>query len=305
MGQRLVEVLVEAGLPPKLLALLQGRGPTVGQALTQYPGIDAVTFTGSFAVGRQIARAVSTDTRVQLEMGGKNATIVLADADLDKAAAIIQRGAFGLTGQACTGTSRVLVARPLYDALLARLSAAAAKLKVGPGTEDGVQMGPVATKGQYDKILSYLDIARGEGARVAVGGEALRGNGDARLANGNFLSPAVIADVPAESRLLREEIFGPVVALRAFDTLDEAIAIADETEYGLAVSLVTSHLPSVIRFARETRHGIVKVNSPTTGVSLNAPFGGFKHSSNQAAKEQGGATVMDFYTRIKTVYLNG
>ena len=123
--------------------------------------------------------------------------------------------------------------------------------------------------------------------------------------NGNFVTPAVVADVPDGSRLLREEIFGPVVALRAFDTLDEAIAIADETEYGLAVALVTNHLPSVLRFARETRHGIVKVNSPTTGVSLNAPFGGFKHSSNQAAKEQGGATVMDFYSRIKTVYLGG
>ncbi|MBN9021827.1 MAG: aldehyde dehydrogenase family protein [Rhizobiales bacterium] len=304
MGQRLVEVLLEAGLPPKLLALLQGRGAAVGQAITGHAGIDAITFTGSFAVGRQIAKAVSTDTRVQLEMGGKNATVVLADADLDKAAAIIQRGAFGLTGQACTGTSRVLVARPLYDALTERLAAAAGKLKVGPGTEDGVQMGPVATRAQYDKILAFVAIARDEGARVATGGASLTA-GDARLGNGNFISPAVIADVPAASRLLREEIFGPVVAVRAFDTLDEAMAIADETEYGLALSLVTNDLPSVIRFARETRHGIVKVNSPTTGVSLNAPFGGFKHSSNQAAKEQGGATVMDFYTRIKTVYLNG
>ena len=303
MGQRLVEVLLEAGLPPSLIALVHGRGATVGQAITRQPGIDALTFTGSFAVGREIARSVSTDTRVQLEMGGKNATVVLDDADVDKAAAIIQRGAFGLTGQACTGTSRVLVARPLYGALLDRLAAAAGKFKVGPGTEDGVQMGPVATRAQYDKILSYIGIARDEGARVAIGGEVLRDNGDARLHHGYFLTPAVIADVPAESRLLREEIFGPVVALRAFDGLDEALAIADETEYGLAVSLVTNHLPSVIRFARETRHGVVKVNSPTTGVSLNAPFGGFKHSSNQAAKEQGGATVMDFYTRIKTIYL--
>ena len=305
MGQRLVEVLLEAGLPPKLLALLQGRGPSVGQAITRHPGIDAVTFTGSFAVGREIAMSVSTDTRVQLEMGGKNATIVLADADVAKAAAIIERGAFGLTGQACTGTSRVLVARPLYDALLERLVAAAGKFKVGPGTQEGVQMGPLATRGQYDKVLSYLGIAREEGGRIAVGGEALRGNGDVRLRDGNFVTPAVVADLPAESRLLREEIFGPVVAIRPFDSLDEAMAIADETEYGLAVSLVTNHLPTVLRFARETRHGIVKVNSPTTGVSLNAPFGGFKHSSNQAAKEQGGATVMDFYTRIKTVYLGG
>ncbi len=303
MGQRLVEVLLDAGVPPNLLALVQGRGPTVGQAITAASGVDAITFTGSYGVGRQIAAAVSTDTRCQLEMGGKNATVVLADADLDKAAAIIARGAFGLTGQACTGTSRVLVARPLYQPLVEKLVEAVGKIKVGPGTEEGIQMGPLATRAQYDKVLSYVEIARGEGGRVAVGGESLRDAGDERLAHGYFVRPAVVCDLAADSRLLREEIFGPVVAVRAIDSLDEAIAVADETEYGLAVSLVTGHLPSVLRFARETRHGVVKVNSPTTGVSLNAPFGGFKHSSNQAAKEQGGGNVMDFYSRIKSVYL--
>jgi len=302
MGQRLVEVLLEAGIPPKLLALVQGRGPTVGRAITAHAGIDAITFTGSYAVGRDIQASVSTDTRCQLEMGGKNATVVLADADPAKAAAIIERGAFGLTGQACTGTSRVLVARPLYDAVVEKLASVARAIKVGPGTADGVKMGPLATRGQYDKVLSYVAIAREEGARIVTGGESLC-DSDPALAHGYFVSPAVIADLPADSRLLREEIFGPVVAIRAFDTLDEAIAIADETEYGLAVSLVTNDLPAVLRFARATRHGVVKVNGPTTGVGLNAPFGGFKHSSNQAAKEQGGATVMDFYTRIKSVYL--
>lgn len=303
MGQRLVEVLLEAGLPANLIALVQGRGPTVGQAITAEPGIDALTFTGSFAVGKQIAASLSTDTRCQLEMGGKNATIVLADADIAKAAAIIERGAFGLTGQACTGTSRVLVARPLYEALVEKLAAVAGAIKVGPGTAEGVKMGPLATRGQYDKVLSYIEIAKSEGARIVTGGEALRDGGDEALAHGYFVSPAVIADVPADSRLMREEIFGPVVAIRPIDTLEEAIALADETEYGLAVSLVTNDLAAVMRFTRETQHGIIKVNSPTTGVSLNAPFGGFKHSSNQAAKEQGGANVMDFYSRIKTVYL--
>ncbi len=304
MGQRLVEVLLEAGLPAEVIALVHGRGAKVGKAITA-SRIDALTFTGSFAVGRQISASLSTDVRCQLEMGGKNATVVLADADVDKAVGIIERGAFGLTGQACTGTSRVLVARPLYDQVVARLAAAAGKIKVGPGGDDGVRMGPLATAGQYDKVQSYLRLAREEGSRVDVGGETLRGNGDARLANGYFLSPAVISEVPAASPLLREEIFGPVVAVRAVDGPDEAMAIADETEYGLAVSLVTNDLNAVLRFARGTRHGIVKVNAPTTGVALNAPFGGFKHSSNQAAKEQGGANVMDFYTRIKTVYLGG
>lgn len=302
MGQRLVEVLLDAGLPPKLVALVQGKGAKVGQAITAQRGVDALTFTGSFAVGKQIAASLSTDTRCQLEMGGKNATIVLDDASLDKAAAIIERGAFGLTGQACTGTSRVLVARPLYDRLVERLAATAGSIKVGPGTAEGVQMGPLATRGQYDKVLSYVGIAREEGGKV-VGGDALRESGNSELAHGYFIRPAVVSDLPRDSRLWREEIFGPVVALRPIDSLDEAIALADDTEYGLAVSLVTGDLSSVLRFARETQHGIVKVNSPTTGVSLNAPFGGLKHSSNQAAKEQGGANVMDFYSRIKTIYL--
>ena len=301
MGQRLVEVLLEAGLPPKLIALVQGKGAKVGQAITAQPGVDALTFTGSYAVGKQIAASLSTDTRVQLEMGGKNATVVLADAGIDKAVATIERGAFGLTGQACTGTSRVLVARPIYAELVARLEKSAASIKVGPGTAEGVQMGPLATRAQYDKVLAYVDIAREEGGRVAAD-DALR-EGESSLAHGYFVRPAVVSDLPDDSRLWREEIFGPVVAIRPIDSLDEAIRLADDTEYGLAVSLVTGDLPSVLRFARETQHGIVKVNSPTTGVSLNAPFGGLKHSSNQAAKEQGGANVMDFYSRIKSIYL--
>lgn len=303
MGQRLVEVLLEAGLPAGLIALVQGSGSTVGRAITSNGGIDALTFTGSYAVGRQISDALSTDTRAQLEMGGKNATVVLGDADVERAAAIIERGAFGLTGQACTGTSRVLVAKPLYDQLVERLAAAAEAIRVGPGTADGVRMGPLATRAQLDKVLSHVEMARAEGGRIVTGGASLR-DSDPALAHGNFVSPAVIADLPASSRLLREEVFGPVVAVRAIDGLDEAISIADETEYGMAVALVTNDLSAVLRFTRETQHGIVKVNGPTTGVALNAPFGGFKHSSNQTAKEQGGATVMDFYSRIKSIYLS-
>jgi aldehyde dehydrogenase (NAD+) len=300
MGQRLVEVLLEAGVPPGVIALVHGHGAQVGRAITHDARINAVTFTGSYAVGRQIQSAVGTDTRVQLEMGGKNATVVLADASIDKALAIIQRGAFGLTGQACTGTSRVLVAQPLLDALVARLAAAADAIRVGPGTVAGVQMGPLASRAQIDKVLSYIEIGRGEGARVAAGGARATGDG---MARGHFVRPTVFADVARESRLLREEIFGPVVAVRGFDTLDEAIALVNDTEYGLATSVVTNDLAAVMRMAREVNSGLLKVNSPTTGVALNAPFGGFKHSSNQAAKEQAGANVMDFYTQLKTVYL--
>ncbi len=300
MGQRLTEVLLEAGVPPDLLALVHGRGAQVGRAITADRRVNALTFTGSYAVGREIQAALSTDTRCQLEMGGKNATLVLADADVERAAAIVQRGAFGLTGQACTGTSRVFVAEPLRERLTARLAQAADAIRVGPGTAPGVQMGPLASRAQFDKVRAYIDVGRAEGARVVAGGERATGPG---MERGHFVRPTVFSDVPAGSRLLREEIFGPVVAVRGFATLDEAIALANDTEYGLATSVVTNDLAAVLRVAREVDSGVVKVNAPTTGVALNAPFGGFRHSSNQAAKEQAGANVMDFYTQIKTVYL--
>ncbi len=300
MGQRLVEVLLEAGVPAGVLALVQGRGPTAGKALVTDRRVAAVTFTGSYQVGAQIQAAVDTDTRCQLEMGGKNATVVLADADVEKAAGIIIRAAFGQTGQACTGTSRVLVAAKLYPVLVDRIAAAANAIKVGPGTASDSRMGPVASRPQLDKVLSYIEIGRRDGGRVVAGGGRAEGTG---LDRGYFVRPTVFVDLPPTSRLLREEIFGPVVAIRPFQTLDEAIGIVNETEYGLSTSVITSDLGAVLRFARETESGLIKVNSPTTGVALNAPFGGFRHSSNQAAKEQSGATVMDFYTRLKTVYL--
>jgi aldehyde dehydrogenase (NAD+) len=300
MGQRLVEVLLEAGVPADVIALVHGRGAQVGRAITADRRIAALTFTGSYAVGREIHAAVGTNTRCQLEMGGKNATIVLADADIERALAIVIKGAFGLTGQACTGTSRVLIAESLRTQLVERLAATADAIKVGAGTTTGVQMGPLASRAQLDRVLSYVELGRSEGARVAAGGARPVGDG---LDRGHFVRPTVFTEVPRESRLLREEIFGPVVAVRGFDSLDDAIALANDTEYGLATSVVTNDLGAVLRMAREIETGILKVNSPTTGVALNAPFGGFKHSSNQAAKEQAGANVMDFYTRIKTVYL--
>ncbi|HZQ61111.1 MAG TPA: aldehyde dehydrogenase family protein [Casimicrobiaceae bacterium] len=299
MGQRLIEVLLEAGVPRHLIALVHG-GAAVGRAIATHPRIDALTFTGSYAVGSQIQASVGTDTRCQLEMGGKNATLVLADADVERALAIIVKGAFGLTGQACTGTSRVLVARSLQAHITERLADAAEAIKVGRGTEPGVQMGPLASRAQLEKVLHYIEIGRTEGARIASGGWQITQPGYER---GHFVRPTVFADVARESRLLRDEIFGPVVAVHGFDSLDEAIALANDTEYGLVASVVTNDFASVLRLAREIDCGILKVNSPTTGVALNAPFGGLKHSSNQAAKEQAGGNVMDFYTQQKTVYL--
>jgi len=161
-------------------------------------------------------------------------------------------------------------------------------------------MGPLASRAQLDKGLRYIEIGRTDGARVIAGGWRIQ---EGAYARGHFVRPTVFADVPRESALLRDEIFGPVVAVRSFDSLDEAIALVNATEYGLATSVITNDLSAVLRLAREIDSGIIKVNSPTTGVALNAPFGGVKHSSNQAAKEQAGANVMDFYTQQKTVYL--
>ena len=300
MGQRLVEVLLEAGLPPAAIALVHGRGPVAGKALVAHPLVDAVTFTGSYAVGRAIHEAAGIGTRVQLEMGGKNAAVVLADADVDRAVAVIARGAFGLSGQACTGTSRVLVAEALHDRLVARLADVANAIVVGNGLAEGVTMGPLASEAQLDKVMRYIELGKSEGGRVVAGGT--RPN-DAATSRGHFVRPTVFTDLPADSRLLRDEIFGPVVTVQRIAGIDDAIRIANDSEYALAAAIVTADLAHALRFAREVEAGVVKVNGPTTGVALNAPFGGFRHSSNQAAKEQSGATTMDFYSRIKTVYL--
>ena len=302
MGHRLVELLLEAGLPPKTIALVHGRGGAVGEGLVSAKHTRAITFTGSYATGQTIYQRAGPKRKTQLEMGGKNPCIVLADADLDKAVAIITRGAFGLSGQVCTGTSRVLVATELHDQLVEKLVTAAAAMRVGDGLEDGVQMGPLANSAQLDKVLSYVGIGQAEGAELVVGGQHLTDNGRDK---GYFISPAVFTNVARGARLTTEEIFGPVVAVERVDNLDEAVELANEVEYGLAASIVTRDVGRVMAFASRIDAGVIKVNSPTTGVALTAPFGGIKHSSNQVYKEQAGAGVMDFYTTTKTVYLSG
>lgn len=301
MGQRLVELLLEAGLPPEAIALVQGSGAAVGDAIVA--GADAVTFTGSYPTGRGIYMQAGPERRSQLEMGGKNPCIVLEDADPEVAANVIVRGAFGLSGQACTGTSRVLAVGSVYDQVVERVVAKAAAIAVGNGLEQGIAMGPLASETQLNTVLGYVDIGTQEGASlVAGGGGRLAGDGHD---GGWFVRPTVFADVPAGARIQREEIFGPVVALQRVADFDAAIAAANDVEYGLAASLVTRDLGRVIDFAERIDAGVVKVNSPTTGVALTAPFGGIKHSSNQTCKEQAGHGVMDFYTTTKTVYLAG
>ena len=281
MGQHLVEALLEAGLPPAVIALVHGHGSRVGRAIQQAAGVER---------------------RCQLEMGGKNAAVVLADADIKDAVSIVMRGAFGLSGQACTATSRVLVAGPLYETMVARLIAAAERLTIGNGLVPGIKMGPLANAAQLEKVLGHVRRGVEAGARLRTGGTRLTAGEHGR---GHFFSPTVFTDVPRDAALRREEVFGPVIFVEPIASLDEAIAIVNETEYGLSASIVTKDIKAALRFARGAQAGVIKVNSPTTGNAPNAPFGGFKHSSNQAAKEQAGAGVMDFYTQTKTVYLAG
>ena len=300
LGQRLVEALLEAGVPATALALLQG-GPAAGQALVAHPGVAAVTFTGSTAAGQVIHAAVGPARRCQLEMGGKNAVVVLDDSDLDRATTIIAKGAFGLAGQACTGTSRVIVHDAVHDDLVARIAKYAAGIQVGDGLAPRTQMGPLATEAQLAKFLHYVEAGQREGAHRVVGGERLEGPG---YADGFFVRPAVFDDVTPQMRIAREEVFGPLLTFLRVSSEDEAIEVANGTDYGLSAGIITRDLAKALRFARRVQAGLVKVNQPTTGMAMNAPFGGMKNSSTQTCKEQAGDAMMQFYTVDKTVYVS-
>ncbi|MDF2822779.1 MAG: aldehyde dehydrogenase [Mycobacterium sp.] len=300
MGQRLVEALLAGGLPPSVIALVQGDG-VAGAAVAADERIAAITFTGSTEVGRAIHGRVGPHRRVQLEMGGKNPVLVADDADLDRAAALIVKGAFGLSGQACTGTSRVIATDAVHDELVERVIARTDALVVGPGGGDGVDMGALASAQQLDKFTHYVAVGVAEGARLRCGGTTVD---VAASPGGHFVRPAVFTDTEPTMRIVTEEVFGPLLAFQRAGSLNEAIELANATEFGLSAAIVTSDLATAQRFARESRTGLVKINQPTTGMAMNAPFGGYKASSTATFKEQAGASMMEFYLAEKTVYLN-
>ena len=305
LGQCLVDALLEGGLPAGAIAVLHG-GAEVASALVTDERVDAVTFTGSTGVGEAIHRASRTSQRTQLEMGGKNPVVVLEDADLDRAATLIVKGAFGLSGQACTGTSRVIVHDAVHDALVERIAAKARALRVGPGLADGVDLGPQATERQQQSVLGYVARALEDGAHLVTGGPA----DDAQdltaedLAHGLYVRPTVFTGVDPRSELATEEVFGPVLAVLRVHSFDEAIQVADATRFGLSAGIVTADVSRALQFARRVTAGLVKINQPTTGQAMNAPFGGLKDSSTQTSKEQAGESMMAFYTVDKTVYLS-
>lgn len=293
---RLVECLVDAGVPAGVLNFVTGSGSVVGAALAGDPLVQGLTFTGSRDTGSRIyARAAQHFARVQLEMGGKNPTIVLDDADLGLAVKLAVMGGFALTGQSCTATSRVIVEDGIADRFAAALAEAANALSVGDGLDEGVQMGPVVSEDQLATDLDYVRIGEEEGAELLAGG----GRAGER---GHFLRPTVFDDVGAHSRLAQEEIFGPVIGIIRARDLDDAVFKANAVGYGLAASVVTNDLRRALTFVDRIEAGVVKVNEPTTGLALQAPFGGFKQSSANTFKEQGPA-ALDFYTRTKTVYI--
>ena len=258
--------------------------------------VRGLTFTGSRDTGPGIyERAARQFTRVQLEMGGKNPTVVLDDADVDLAVRIVVAGGFGLTGQACTATSRVIVEAGIADRFAAALAEAAAALTVGDGLREGVQMGPAVSEQQLAVDLDYIDIGLREGATLLAGGGRAAGDG-------HFVQPTVLDDVDVRSRLAQEEVFGPVVAVIRARDLDDALFKANAVGYGLSAGVVTNDLRRALTFVDRIEAGVVKVNEPTSGLALQAPFGGFKQSSANTFKEQGQAAV-EFYTRTKTAYV--
>lgn len=289
----LANALVDAGLPAGVLTLVHGQGSVVGNAIVTHKLISAVSFTGSNAVGRQIGElAAVRGIRSQLEMGGKNPVVVLDDADPDRAADIIAAGAFGLTGQACTATSRVIVTPGVYDAVAEALTRRAAAYLPGNGLDEGVRMGPVVSHSQLATDESYVDIAVKQGATVAAGGGT----------DGLMFSPTVLTDVAPDHRVAREEVFGPIVGLLRARDEDHAIELANDTEFGLSAALVSQRLSSIAKFVERIQAGVVKINRPTGGVDPNVPFGGVKESSNNAYREQG-AQALDFYSWTKSIYI--
>jgi aldehyde dehydrogenase (NAD+) len=300
IAYRLVDSLIRAGLPPGVLNLVTGPGSTVGDELINNPKVDAISFTGSLEVGEEIKRAVCLrNVRIQLELGGKNPAVVLDDADMDKAVEMVVRGAFGLTGQACTATSRAIVLESVADQFERKLVERVKQIKVGNGLAEGVEMGPVVGEKEMNKILSYIEVGVNEGAKPIVGGKRLTGPEHSK---GYFIEPTIFTDVTPDMRIAQEEIFGPVLAVMHAKDFDEAIELANAIKYGLSASIFTRNLQRAFEFINRVQAGVVKINKPTTGLELHVPFGGYKMSSFGMIKEQG-ETALDFYTKIKTVYL--
>ena len=299
-GTLLVEVLLDAGLPPEVIQLVHGRGSAVGNALLEHPKVPLLSFTGSTETGARLGEVCGRlHKRLSLEMGGKNAMIVMPDADLDLALDGVLWGAFGTTGQRCTATSRLLLHRKIHDRFLRMLCDRVEKLRLGSGLDPATEVGPMINEGALQTTMKYVEIGKQQGASLEVGG---RRAGGGRLAKGWFYRPTVFAGVKPRSRLEQEEVFGPVLAVTRFGTLDEAIRINNDVKYGLSSSLYTSDVDAAFRAVEDIDAGITYINAPTIGAEAHLPFGGVKETGN--GHREGGWTVYEFFSEIKTVYVD-
>jgi aldehyde dehydrogenase (NAD+) len=292
---RLVEALHEAGVPAGVVNYVTVSGSSAGNAVVEHPAIAAVSFTGSCEVGNALYEKVTKRrARLQLEMGGKNPSIVLKDADLDYAATILMNGAFASTGQKCTACSRAIIEKSIYEALAEKLVAKAKKLKVGNPLDPAIEMGPAVDANQLETDLKYIEIAKKEGAQLLCGGN--------RLTGGIYdVEPTVFGGVTPEMRIAQEEVFGPVLGLMVANDFEEALQLANGVRFGLSASIISRDLTRVHQFINRIEAGLITVNLPTAGVEYQLPFGGTKESSF-GMREQGPA-ALDFYTETRTVYL--
>lgn len=296
IGIKLVECLVNAGFPSGVINAVIGSGSVVGDEMANNPLVSAISFTGSVGVGKQVyANGSKHSARVQCELGGKNPLVVLEDADIKLAAKLAVVGGFGLTGQSCTATSRVIVENSIAGEFVAELVRQTNEQVVGDGMDPKTNVGPVVDKSQLDTDTSYVQIGVDEGAELLVGGTVEEGT--------LFFEPAVFDHVKPSMRIAQEEIFGPVISVIRVDDFNEALSVANGVEFGLSAGVVTNDLKKAMEFTKRIEAGVVKVNDITTGLLLHLPFGGFKDSSVNTFKEQGEVAV-EFYTRVKTVYLN-
>ncbi len=296
---RLVEALHEAGVPLGVVNYVTGSGGAIGNSIVENPALKALSFTGSCEVGTKLHEKLGgRKIRLQLEMGGKNPTVVLKDADLDYAADILVNGAFFSTGQKCTACSRAVIEKDIHEPLVAKILDKTRKLKVGNGLEPGVDIGPAVDENQLETDLKYIEIARSEGARLLCGGKRLRGGA---FDKGYFIEPTLFAGVTPEMRIAQEEVFGPVLALMVANDFEDAMRLANCVRFGLSASIVSKDLTRVHQFINRIEAGLITVNLPTAGVEYQLPFGGTKESSF-GMREQG-PQALDFYTETRTVYL--
>ena len=300
LGQRFVEIFEEAGLPPGVLNIVHGGGESVGERLVKHPDVPLISLTGSREVGIKTAEnGAPLLKHIHLELGGKNAIIVMDDADVDLAVDGIVWSAFGTSGQRCTAASRVIASNGVYDAVQSQLVARAEDLRLGDGLEASTDVGPVVNRSALEKIHSYTEIGVDEGAKLLTGGEVATENG---LDKGSFYRPTVFGDVEPGMRIAQEEIFGPTVSLIRANDVDEAIRVANGIEFGLSSSIFTRDVNKAFKAMRDLNAGITYINAGTTGAEVHLPFGGTKGTGN--GHREAGQAALDFYTEWKSIYVD-